>query len=109
MRRLACSLLVWVVFVGCGEDEMIQEQPKTTQTEVVDGPLRVITWQKDGASMALIPAGSFEIGDHFGEGEADEKPVHRVELDAFYIDRHEVTIGQYKQFLRETVLHVLGD
>ena len=52
--------------------------------------------------MALIPAGSFEMGDHFAEGEADELPVHRVELDAFYMDRFEVTIGRYKQFLRET-------
>ena len=49
-----------------------------------------ITWQKDGKEMALIPAGSFEMGDHFNEGSGSERPVHTVTLDAFfYMDVHE--------------------
>lgn len=59
--------------------------------------------------MVLVPAGSFEMGDHFDDGEADELPVHQVELDAFYMDRYEVTIGQYKRFLRETTCGTLPD
>jgi formylglycine-generating enzyme required for sulfatase activity len=31
-----------------------------------------ITWQKDGKEMVLIPAGSFEMGDHFNEGGEDD-------------------------------------
>ena len=53
-----------------------------------------ITWNKDSSEMALIPAGSFEMGDHFGEGNGNERPVHRVELDAFYMDVNEVTVCQ---------------
>lgn len=103
MKKIICGLLIGIVLAGCGEDEMIEDQPEITRTEVVDNtPLRVITWEKDGAAMVLIPAGSFEMGDPFDEGAADELPVHRVELDTFYIDRYEVTIGQYKRFLRET-------
>ena len=110
MRKLICSLLIGIILVGCGEDEMIEDQPEITRTEVVDNtPLRVITWEKDGAAMVLVPAGSFEMGDHFDEGVADELPVHQVELNAFYMDRHEVTIGQYKQFLRETAHGTLPD
>ena len=110
MKKLICVLLIGIVLVSCGEDEMIEEQPEITQTEVVDDtPLRVITWEKDGASMVLVPAGSFEMGDPFDEGKPDELPVHRVALDAFYMDRHEVTIGQYKQFLRETAHGTLPD
>ena len=30
------------------------------------------------------------------------KPVHQVQLDGFYMDAYEVTVGQYKQFLAET-------
>ena len=41
-----------------------------------------ITWNKDGSQMALIPAGSFEMGDHFNEGNVLELPVHTVTLDA---------------------------
>ena len=29
-------------------------------------------------------------------------PVHAVELDAFYMDTTEVTVGQFRQFLAET-------
>jgi|TARA_B100001964_G_scaffold102023_1_gene114102 formylglycine-generating enzyme required for sulfatase activity len=42
-----------------------------------------ILWNKDGAEMALIPAGIFEMGDHFSEGNAHELPVYTVTLDGF--------------------------
>ena len=56
---------------------------------------------KDGAEMVLIPAGEFEMGDVFSEGDNDERPVHTVYLDAFYIDECEVTNAQYATFLNE--------
>jgi formylglycine-generating enzyme required for sulfatase activity len=28
------------------------------------------------------------------DGSDDEKPVHQVSLDAYYIDKYEVTVGQ---------------
>jgi formylglycine-generating enzyme required for sulfatase activity len=49
--------------------------------------------------MALIPAGEFEMGSY--DGESDEKPVHTVYLDAFYMDKYEVTNAQYARFLNE--------
>lgn len=52
---------------------------------------------KDPAPMVLVPAGEFIMGSN--EGNADEKPAHQVYLDAYYIDKHEVTIGQYGEFL----------
>ena len=52
--------------------------------------------------MALIPAGSFEMGDHFGEGSDDELPVHTVTLDGFYMDKTEVTVGRFKAFLADS-------
>ncbi|HIA67965.1 TPA: formylglycine-generating enzyme family protein, partial [Candidatus Poribacteria bacterium] len=56
---------------------------------------------KDNAKMALIPAGSFEMGDHL-DNMADALPLHTVELDAFYMDIHEVTVRKFKEFVRET-------
>ena len=41
--------------------------------------------------MVWITSGLFEMGDHFDEGGKDEVPVHRVELNSFYMDKHEVT------------------
>ena len=45
--------------------------------------------------MVLIPAGSFDMGDAFGEGYPDERPVHAVTVSAFYIDRCEVSKAQW--------------
>ena len=51
--------------------------------------------------MVLIPAGEFQMGSNYLKNK-ELKPVHPVYLDAFYIDTHEVTVGEYKQFLRAT-------
>jgi len=45
--------------------------------------------------MARIPCGCFDMGDHFGEGLADELPVHNVCISAFEMDVHEVTNLEY--------------
>ena len=61
-----------------------------------------ITWPKDGAEMVLIPSGAFEMGDHLNDGDISERPVHRVELDSFYMDKHQVTVGQFRQFINQS-------
>ncbi len=61
-----------------------------------------IIWEKDGSEMALIPAGSFEMGDHFDEGNDRELPIHEVELDAFYMDVNDVTVGQFREFVNQS-------
>ncbi len=55
---------------------------------------------RDGAPMVLVPAGEFVMGS--GEGGLDEGPPRRVDLPAFYIDRHEVTNEQYLRFIGQT-------
>ncbi len=45
--------------------------------------------------MVPVPAGEFEMGSN--EGDADEKPVHRVYLNEYFIDRYEVTVKQYQE------------
>jgi formylglycine-generating enzyme required for sulfatase activity len=48
--------------------------------------------------LVLVPAGAFKMGDNFGDGESRERPVHVVELDAYYIGKYEVTNGQWRKF-----------
>ena len=48
------------------------------------------------SDMVLIPAGEFQMGSN---DNTDEKPVHTVYIDAFYIDAYEVTNAQYKVFI----------
>jgi formylglycine-generating enzyme required for sulfatase activity len=53
--------------------------------------------QADGMLMVYVPAGEFLMGSAEGEGDPDEHPQHAVFLDAFWIDRTEVTNAQYRQ------------
>jgi formylglycine-generating enzyme required for sulfatase activity len=69
--------------------------PKATSKE----PEKVVRG-KDGKDMLLVPEGWFEMGSN--DGEDDEKPVHRVLLDTFYMDKYEVTVGEYTAFFRST-------
>lgn len=49
-------------------------------------------------NMVLIPTGAFKMG-HLN---AKNKLDNNVNIDAFYIDKYEVTVGEYKQFVNET-------
>ncbi len=53
----------------------------------------------DGMVMVSVPAGEFEMGSP--EGADDQRPVHTVALDAFWLDRTEVTNGQFAAFLND--------
>ena len=61
-----------------------------------------IIWQKDGSEMVLIPSGSFEMRGHFDEGGDEQRPAHTVELDAFYMDTHQVTVRRFKKFVQDS-------
>jgi formylglycine-generating enzyme required for sulfatase activity len=49
--------------------------------------------KRDG--LALIPAGTFEMGDHHGFVDprhgGDETPLHKVRLDAFFMGIYLIT------------------
>ncbi|HEX4968636.1 MAG TPA: formylglycine-generating enzyme family protein [Nitrospiraceae bacterium] len=50
--------------------------------------------------MVLVPAGEFSMGSP--EGDPDEKPAHKVQISAFFMDKYEVTVKQYAAFLQES-------
>jgi len=49
--------------------------------------------------MAPIPAGEFTMGSAAADAKADEKPPHKVKLDAFWMQTHEVTWDAYLMFM----------
>ena len=51
---------------------------------------------KDGAPAVLIPAGTFIWGDD------EESPRRELFVDSFYLDKHEVTVARYADFLKAT-------
>lgn len=52
-----------------------------------------------GMEFVFVKAGCYDMGDTFGDGDRDEKPVHRVCLDDFYMGKYEVTQGQWKEIM----------
>jgi formylglycine-generating enzyme len=49
-------------------------------------------------SMIPIPAGTFVMGDPYGEGERNEHPIHQVTLSSFLISSTEVSQQMYQMF-----------
>ena len=71
---------------------------------------------RDGMEMVYVPPGEFILGTSDAEIDAwlkehpsdkrewltDEQPQRRIHLDGFWIDRYEVTVGQYRKFCQAT-------
>jgi formylglycine-generating enzyme required for sulfatase activity len=53
-----------------------------------------------GDDMVLLPACTFTMGPD--ESAPDTSPAHEVQVAAFWMDRHPVTVAQYAAFLNET-------
>ena len=51
----------------------------------------------DGMVMEFVPMGEFEMGSETGN--SNELPIHPVSLDAFWIDRTEVTNAMFQTFV----------
>jgi len=51
--------------------------------------------QIHGAAMIFIPAGTFAMGSD--SGNSDHQPAHSVSLNAFYIDKFEVSLEDYNR------------
>src|SRR5271165_3611735 len=52
------------------------------------------------ADMVWIPGGKFRMGSD--EFYVEERPVHEVAVNGFWIDRHPVTKEQFARFVAET-------
>ena len=52
------------------------------------------------AAMVDVAGGAFEMGS--SQFYPEESPVRRVEVKAFMIDRHPVTVGEFRRFVKDT-------
>jgi formylglycine-generating enzyme required for sulfatase activity len=78
--------------------EVVTTEPteEIAQTEAIDvlesaSPNEFVDGQ--GVTMVFVPSGNFIAGSDTGYD--DEKPVHTIYLDDFYIDKYEVTNALY--------------
>jgi formylglycine-generating enzyme required for sulfatase activity len=98
----------WIIVIAANDLGMAQQAITVTYTpSPVQGPTDVPTPgigstkinPIDGAEMVYVPAGEFTMGssDDDPDADDDEKPQHKVYLDAFWIYKTEVTNAQYRQ------------
>src|SRR5687768_17238498 len=52
------------------------------------------------AGMVRIPGGSVRVGSD--EGNADERPTFTAHVRPFLLDRHPVTVAQFRRFVEAT-------
>jgi serine/threonine-protein kinase len=82
------SMILFIV--GCGGH--ISKIP-----QLLSNPkgLPTTTWGKDGAEMVLIPEGTFPMA-------SSRYGCREIYLDAFYIDKYEVTNALFEEFVKAT-------
>ncbi len=74
--------------------------PITAVTEPEEpGKPSELPYGKDKSIMLVIPKGEFEMGS---EKYSAEKPVQKIYLDNYYIDKFLVTNAQFQKFVEET-------
>jgi len=106
--RTSMLLAALLVLAGCGGDGAnrpadVAPPPAPAIEYTAEGVRRAGDgWRadSDGAELLLVPAGHRRLGDDAGR--YDEQPMAEVELDAFFIDRHEVSNAQFARFLEAT-------
>ncbi|MBN1343128.1 MAG: SUMF1/EgtB/PvdO family nonheme iron enzyme [Phycisphaerae bacterium] len=93
---LRLIVVPFVFVVGCKKVEQTAAPAKAP----------TIVKTKSGIDAVLIPAGSFRMGSQAGQ--EDERPVHEVRLDAFLMDRTEITQEQYAKYTKPNPAHFKG-
>ncbi|MGH7463116.1 MAG: formylglycine-generating enzyme family protein, partial [Longimicrobiales bacterium] len=52
--------------------------------------------------MVWVPGGTFQMGDDGTHASPDEKPIHEVQVDGFFMDEHTVSNAQFREFVQAT-------
>jgi sulfatase modifying factor 1 len=95
--------------LGASAYYLFAERERATPTAIT--ATSIATTKATTENMVLIPAGTFLMGREDREGWSpmanpemfnDELPPHEVYVDAFYVDKYEVTNRQFKEFVNAT-------
>ncbi len=92
------SILFTLFLLGCGQEKKSDLPTASTpppSAAAIPKPIPTPT----GLEMVLIPAGAFIMGDDAGDD--DEKPAHKVQVSAFYMDTRELTQKAYEALMEK--------
>jgi formylglycine-generating enzyme required for sulfatase activity len=92
---LAAALLLPLALVPLRAADAPPAPPEPKAGDSIVSPI-------DGATMVFVPAGEFLMGSPNGVSITAEQPQRKVYLDAYYIDKTEVTVAAYRKFCEAT-------
>ena len=92
--------------VRCTGSQLVEKDDDSNVDPVATGhnagtvPARAETETAVTKGMVWIPQGEFLMGSE--DFYPEERPVHRVVVDGFWIDEHPVTVAQFRRFVKTT-------
>src|SRR4026208_439171 len=69
----------------------MSDAPAMTSQPNAEAPAKDMTW---------IPGGAFLMGSE--DFYPEERPVHEVTVDGFWMDEHQVTVADFRRFVKAT-------
>lgn len=96
-RKVYSTIFAAIALIvsGCGEESY----PGMSGGET-DRPVQVAKQLPDVDGMVFIEGGEFMMGTDGGM--RNEEPSHSVRVSPFYMDKYEVTVGEFEKFVNET-------
>ncbi|NIQ03164.1 MAG: SUMF1/EgtB/PvdO family nonheme iron enzyme, partial [Nitrospinaceae bacterium] len=95
-------VIVWEIKKSIDFDKKVRKMQADTRQVTIEDNRDFSIYETlngdDGREMILVPEGVFTRGSE--RGGFDEKPQQEIYLDAFYIDKYEVTVESYNVFRR---------
>ena len=64
------------------------------ENQLIGQKISEIQVQAPLVDMVFVQGGTFQMGDTWGDGDSDERPVHTVTVSSFYMGKYEVTNAQ---------------
>ena len=88
-----------VTYVTDGADNMGRPSSRTKRTRPTREAGRPLHRQLH-KNMVRVPGGTFLMGSN--DFYPEERPVHRVAVDGFWMDEHPVTNAEFRRFVQDT-------
>lgn len=79
-----------------------QLPPRMAETSQAAADIEIRKGKGSTEGMVWIPGGTFMMGGDNEQARPDEFPKHRVRLAGFWMDAHEVTNAQFREFVEAT-------